>query len=167
MSGNLSFQNYQEEIRTLVETCSDEKLDLFCREIVSRILPFVHEADTSDLYETEINFLEILQQEVEKYPIEWKIVNKCLDKLTEINEDDEDHGMNIDHSIVEFLCALDNWRLFNDTRNKVAVCGVSENFMNVLDYNFTSEVSLERWLIVPEINAEYNKQIFFLRGGKS
>lgn len=163
MPEDLSFSYYQEKIGTAVNACSDEKLNLFCCKIISQILPFVHEADTSDLYESEVNLLKILQQEVEKYPPDWKVMSQCLDKLTEINEDDEDHGLDMDHSVVEFLCALDNWKTFNETGNKVAVSKVSENLMNILDYNFTGDVSINKWLSVPEIGEELNKQIAFLR----
>jgi len=146
--------------------CDDEKLNLFCHNIVSRILPFVENADNSDLYESEIEHIKVLQQEAKKNPIDWKMVGKCLDELTKINDGDEDHGLDMDHSIVEFLCALDNWRVFSETQNRNSVCGVSENMMNILDLNFTEDVSLAKWLTVPEINEEFNKQIAFLKNCK-
>ena len=144
--------------------CDDDILNLFCHDVVSRIFTFVDEADNSDLYEAEIEHIKILRQEAKKHTVDWELAGKSLDELSKINEDDEDHGLDMDHSIVEFLCALDNWRVFSETRNKnYSVCGVSENVMNILDLNFTEDVPLARWLKVPEINEEFNKQIAFLK----
>jgi len=166
MSNYLSFKQYQEEIKAAVKACDTERLNLFCHEVVSRILPFVFEADISDLYEPEIKLLKVLQREAQNYPIDWSIAGKSLDELSKIDENDEAHGLDMDGSIVEFLCALDNWRSFCETKNKESVCRVSENLMNILDFYFVENASLEKWLSVPELNAEFNKQILFLRNNQ-
>lgn len=164
MLNSLSFSHYQEAIKAAVEACrDDEKLNLFCYEVVSRILPFVDEADFSDLYESEISHLTILRQAAENSVIDWEMAGKSLDELGKIDEEDEEHALDMDGSIVEFLCALDNWRGFCETKNKDSICGISENLMNILDFNFVEDTPLEKWLTVPEINTEFNKQILFLR----
>ena len=160
----MSFHQYQEEIRVAIVASPDNRLDLFCHDVISRILPFVEVADISDMFESEVDLKNKLQREVRNYPIDWIVVGKCLDSFSKIAEQDEEHAQDMDNSIVEFLCALDNWRCFNKTGSKVAVGAVSENLMNILDFNFVGNVSLDKWLSVPELNHEFNKQIKFLRG---
>lgn len=159
----LSFSDYQNEISKAIKSCDNEKLNLFCHDVVSRILPFVDRADNSELYESEIEILKILRQEAQKDTIDPALVGKYLDNLSKIVEEDEAHGLDMNGCIVEFLCALDNWKCFNETGSKAAVAAVSENLMNILDFNFVEDVSLKSWLTVPEINTEFNKQILYLR----
>ena len=162
-SAKLSFSDYQKEISKTIDFCNNEKLNLFCHDVVSRMLPFVDAADVSNLFESEVSLLNTLRQQVENYPVDWVVVNTCLDSLTEISEQDEDHAQDMNFDIVEFLCALDNWRNFHQTVNKNAVCSMSENLMNILDYYFIGDTNLENWLTVTELNIEFNKQILFLR----
>jgi hypothetical protein len=160
----MSFNQYLEEISTAISKCSDEKLDLFCFDVVSRILPFVDAVDVSDMYESEIKLLNALKHEVKTYPVNWASIGKCLDSFDEISEQDEIHAQDMDGAIVGFLSALGNWRIFCETGNKDAVYWVSQQLMNILDFNFVGTVSLDNWLTVPEIKHEFNKQIMFLRG---
>lgn len=160
----MSFNQYLEEISIAISKCPDDKLDLFCFDVISRILPFVEAVDVSDMYESEIELLNTLQREVKTYPVYWVSIGECLDSFTEIAEQDEIHAQDMDSAIIEFLSALGNWRIFSETGNKDAVYWVSQQLMNILDFHFVGSVPLDNWLTVPEINHEFNKQIMFLRG---
>jgi hypothetical protein len=160
----MSFYQYQEEITKAIGNCSTEKLDKFCYEVISRMLSFINFEDISGMSEAEIEVLKNLREEIKKYPVDWTAVSKCLEYFTEIAKQEGDDFREFENDIIEFLSALDSWLIFHETRDRVAVARVSEHLMNILDWNFVDgREPLEKWLSVPEINTEFNKQILFLR----
>jgi hypothetical protein len=157
----MSFKHYQQTISTAITSQSDKKLNAFCHDVILRMLPYVQNADKSDLYPAEINIIEQLFVMAKSTDVNWQIAGQLLAEQTALDEADEDHAQEMDGDLIGFLCAMDNWQLFNATQNKSAVEGVSENMMNILDYYF-ADGALEDWLSVPEIATEYAAQMAFL-----
>lgn len=160
----MSFNQYQEEIEKTICNCSDEKLDRFCHDVITRMQSFINLEDVNDLSEDETGVLKNLREGIKNYPIDWMETAKYLDYFTEIAEQDQyDNFREFDSDFIEFLSAIDSWRIFHETGSKEAVCAVSEHLMNRLDSIFVTEMNIEKWLTVPEINAEFNKQMLFLK----
>jgi hypothetical protein len=156
----MSFQQYQSEIRAAINANTKQRLDLFCYDVVARMLPFVDATDKSDLLASEIVLVNKLRQEFNVYPVDWKKISEYLDSLNGIEQDD---NCQWDNDLPEFLDAIGNWQYFVKTGSKDAVALVSEQIMNLLDCHYTEDQSLENWLTVPEIKSEFDKQIGFLQ----
>lgn len=160
----MSFKQYQKEISAAINGGAADKLDLFCHDVISRMLPYADAADLSDLSESEIDLINNLRKSVKNYPVDWAAVGQWLDSLSTIDERIEDDSLELDDDLIEFLGAVESWRNFAETGNKDAVCWVSEYLMNILDSYFAEDVKLENWLLTPEIKIEFDRQIAFLQG---
>ncbi|MCW8875900.1 MAG: hypothetical protein OQK04_19250 [Kangiellaceae bacterium] len=159
----MSFQLYQDTISKEVAVCEEKKLNGFCIDVLQRILTFVDGVSQSHLNSLEKDRISTLISMVKSGSINWTEAGLILDQLTEIAEADEEHAIEMDLEFVEFLCALDNWRALLDSGERVFAASVSENMMNILDYRFVEDTSLEEWLSIEAIREEFEKQIGFLR----
>jgi hypothetical protein len=158
-----SFEHYQKTITAAIAKHSDEKLNAFCHDVILRMLPYVEKADKSNLYPAEIAIYQQLGEMVKTGAIDWQLVSQLLAEQTELDETDEDHAQEIDNDLLWFLCAMDDWLNFSSNKEKSSVESISEHLMNILDYYFVENVTLEDWVSVPQIATEYATQLAFLQ----
>lgn len=159
----MSYYQYKEEITQLVNGKSIEVLDAFANDIIKRIIGHVKTTSPDDLFESEKALITEIFNLIETNNIDFDKIGIMLDELTKISQEDEDHAIKMEVVFIEFLSALDNWRLFRKTKDKNAVVGVSENLMNILDHYYTDDADLIAWLAVPEIGNEFALQAKFLQ----
>lgn len=158
----MSYSHYKKTLSDLIHKKEPCKLEQFARDVITRITLLVKNTSTDSLFEAEENYigelLDILQQ---TYP-DLERMQQILDDLTRLFENNEIHAIEIDMEFIEFLSALDSWLAFRKTGNKMAIAQIAEHIMNILDYYYTNDVSLDNWLSVKEIKQEFDKQISFL-----
>ena len=158
----MSYSQYKEEIVALVAKNSNERLNEFATKILQKTLKYVKAMNWAGLQPEEVPVIQKLVALVESQQIDWPQMGLLLDQLTEISESSSDDAEEMPLEFLEFLVALDNWRAFEETGDKEAIAFVAENLMNLLDHYYVGDVSLDDWLMVPQIREEYLAQVQFL-----
>lgn len=154
-----SFSDYEQLILNAVQGSTDEQRAAFISGVLSRLVGLLNDEDEESLNEEELEIHHQLLTMVTSKAMDWKVLAQLLDRLTEIAEEDEDHAIDVDPNIVEFWSALGNYREYVAESSPEALRGISENILNVLDYYYTDDTPLSRWLETPEIRTEFERQM--------
>lgn len=158
----MSYDHYRYLIEKTVDSCSFEKLDHFCRDVVSRMLDNIQSDDMTVLKKSEFNLVTRLISMVRQNPLPWHQAGAILDEISDL-EDQADVEDAISGSLMEFLCAMDSWRDLQENKVPVAAAAVSESLMNLLDSKIDPDLRSDEWLSIPPLRDEFARQVQFLK----
>lgn len=144
--------------------CSPSGLDAFCADIMSRMVDYVEQADTSNLGEDTKEVLDSFVDGVRSAQVDWNAWKSASAEFVRVVDEIAEEGDYLDAGIAEFLDALDYWSEVRGSSSPAAAATVSELMMNILDYHYydSDNYSDSNWSTVPEIEEELNLQIQFL-----
>jgi len=155
----MSYNEYRKQIADRCSECNLQALKSFCKDVLSRMLPFVDEEAQESLWDRELELIDALLSEARSAEINIHKVKAALNELQEIATSDEEHAVETDPVVLQFLNALYAW---DDTATAKIACEISDNMMTILDYKFADGTAIDEWLTVPQIHKEFTVQLSYL-----
>lgn len=157
----MSYNSYRKKIAARCSECSPQELERFCYDVLSRMLPFVNEEALGGLLAREVELINALLEQARSENIEFAKAKPVLDGLGEIAQSDEEHAVETDPVVIQFLNTMESWA---NLGTAIAACDISDYMMTILDYKYAGDIGLDEWLKVPEIQREFSSQVSCLEG---
>ena len=154
----MDFNDYETRINEAVAAASPEQAETFALGVLRRMLPFVAQAEREALLAEEAQLLDRAMAMVTSGELDVPELERLLDRLTELGEDDDERVIDIHGDITEFLVALDCYCQYRAEGDRESLAGISAGILNILDF-YHSEDDGDDWLEVPELRHEFDAQM--------
>ena len=91
----MSYHKYKELITSMVHSCEEKQLNLFAKDVISRMVCLITKTSKKNLLDSERSRIDRFIQINTEEKIDWKEVSKILGDLTKIAEENEEHSIEI------------------------------------------------------------------------
>lgn len=154
-----SFADYQAAILHAAQHATAGNCLVFAANALSRLAELTSKSDEETLCAEEIEIHRQLRDIAATREYDIEKLGTLLDRATERSAEDDDHAIEIDPNIIQFWSALDAYRAYQTDQDADQISEISESIMNVLDYHFSENTPLDKWLDIPEIRQEFELQM--------